>query len=160
MTNQPITLPLTVQRGATLQLIVPILLAEPFVFGALFYFLWGSGVVDSLVVMTALPVLLVGSMVAVWVLVRSAKPATITLERSMVTVKPLPIPLLSSVAPATYPTQSFSKVSFVAPSEENGGFCLLESKDSAERNVKFPPPRGYTPQQAAEQLNRLLGFTS
>lgn len=160
MTSQPITLPLTVQRGATLQLIVPILLAEPFVFGALFYFLWESGVVDSLVVMTALPVLLVGSMVAVWVLVRSAKPATITLERSMVTVKPLPIPLLSSVAPATYPTQSFSKVSFVAPSEENGGFCLLESKDGAESNVKFPPPRGYTPQQAAEQLNRLLGFTS
>lgn len=160
MTNQPITLPLTVQRGATLQLIVPILLAEPFVFGALFYFLWESGIVDSLVVMTAVPTLLVGSMVAVWVLLRAAKPATITIDRSMVTVKPLPIPLLSSAAPATYPTQSFSKVSFINPTEENGGFCLLESKDGAERNVKFPPPRGASPQQTAEQLNRLLGFTS
>ena len=160
MTNQPITLPLTVQRGATLQLIVPILLAEPFIFGALFYFLCELGIVDSLIGLAALPTLLVGSMVAVWVLVRSAKPATITLERSMVTVKPLPIPLLSSAAPTTYPTQSFSKISYINPTEENGGFCLLESKDGATRNVKFPPPRGSTPQETAEQLNRLLGFTS
>lgn len=160
MNQSPLTLPLTVQRGASLQIIVPILLAEPFLFAGLFFFLWQTGVVDSLVVMTALPVLLVGSMVAVWVLVRAAKPATITIERSMVTVKPLPLPLLSSALPASVPTQSFRAVTVAAAAEGGVAFCVLESKDGTARDIKFPPPRGASAQQTAAQLNQLLGFSS
>jgi hypothetical protein len=159
MSDQNLSLPLRLERGAQLKIIAFALLGM-FVL-VCFALLALPTMRDSLGLPWAIliiAVLGIGDTAAMIILMHAIKPAIIDIDRGLITLRPLSVlGLPSPVVEKDFPRTAFLKVTSEAMGQGQE-VCVLEPRPNMAERINFAPPAGFTAQQCAAQLNQLLDY--